>query len=498
MRESRGKARASMQGHSHNAYEGISQGAGPVVRFDVRGMPMATLRSTLLAAPRDSLVAQWVRRFDARRTAAAQKSSQSSRKRKAGVALLGDSKPAKDGRYHHALLQTDEPLFVDVNPKWMAIILDYLAHGVVTSTRLNRETLTGVGAAAEYLGLHELACECDLRVADAEIEATDENERIDVVVATVDSFRAHANALDHFALWGAHVTKNMLHFQVLPRHTLLTVRRMVSRALHGRRSARASRPASRVGSHNDDDDDDNSDIYSYDCYNFTNWECGTVRPSCLAPVTVESTAADLNRVLRGRLILYVHERSSVQEQRPSDTGTAGRDASLWTFDRSYDSNEYVLVFVKLWDSAAQTLEGRGALVVCANRPLASLLPQLCACAGVTLVDYARARSHESQEGAPSEASGDSHPMLPNVRVYMEEDADTVTWIDPRQTLDECSPWPFQNGEILWVEHAQLAPQEVASRSPTDGNRPVVDRFSPKLDPRTASSIIVPPHMSTRG
>lgn len=105
-----------------------------VVALDARGTRMSTARTTLANAPLGSLL---------HRIAA----------------------PSPECPFSAPECRPDGSYFVDVNPRWLSVVIDYLAHGVVTAPKLTPGVLGGVQAAADYLGLGDLALECAARLA---------------------------------------------------------------------------------------------------------------------------------------------------------------------------------------------------------------------------------------------------------------------------------------------------------------------------------------------
>ncbi|AGO85044.2 Ubiquitin-specific protease incomplete domain containing protein [Pandoravirus salinus] len=140
----------------------------PTVTLDARGTQMTTTRTTLANAPLCSLL---------HRIAA----------------------PTTAGPFSAPTCQADGSYFVDINPRWLSVVIDYLAHGIVTAPQLTPGVLAGVQAVADYLGLDALSLECAARLARVEADDAPPAHRIKVYLVTATDLHAHTGALDVFS-----------------------------------------------------------------------------------------------------------------------------------------------------------------------------------------------------------------------------------------------------------------------------------------------------------
>ncbi|AJF97192.1 hypothetical protein TW95_gp0458 [Pandoravirus inopinatum] len=103
------------------------------------------------------------------------------------------------------IAQADGSYFVDVNGVWLSIILDYLAHGVVTAPEFGPTVVMGVQAAADYLGLYGLSSECAVRLARAQAAEESIDEVLRKLTARVARVEANATAQEtqHSTFWQA-------------------------------------------------------------------------------------------------------------------------------------------------------------------------------------------------------------------------------------------------------------------------------------------------------
>lgn len=109
--------------------------------------------------------------------------------------------------------QADGSYFVDVNSAWLSIILDYLAHGIVTAPEFKVAVVAGVQAAADYLGLYSLSAECGVRLARA--AATEESvnsalRELTMRVARVEAAAAQATPQPFFLRAAASPHSNLV------------------------------------------------------------------------------------------------------------------------------------------------------------------------------------------------------------------------------------------------------------------------------------------------
>jgi hypothetical protein len=108
--------------------------------------------------------------------------------RVADPGLFGPSPQQQDGSY-----------FIDVNPLWLSVVIDYLAHAIVTAPKMTPGVLSGVQAAADYLGIDGLALVCAARLAQIEAAEAPAEHRISVLIITAADRHAYTGALDVFS-----------------------------------------------------------------------------------------------------------------------------------------------------------------------------------------------------------------------------------------------------------------------------------------------------------
>ncbi|QBZ81477.1 hypothetical protein pclt_cds_890 [Pandoravirus celtis] len=160
----------------------VSTATTIVVMLDARGTRMSTSQTTLANAP----VGTPLHRISVAAVMAVDKDKD---------ADCTESTNADEPRvFAPCIAQADGSYFVDVNATWLSIILDYLAHGVVTAPEFGPTVVTGVQAAADYLGLYDLSSECATRLARAEAAEESIDEVLRKLTARMARVEANATA----------------------------------------------------------------------------------------------------------------------------------------------------------------------------------------------------------------------------------------------------------------------------------------------------------------
>ncbi|AVK75910.1 Ubiquitin-specific protease incomplete domain containing protein [Pandoravirus neocaledonia] len=127
--------------------------------------------------------------------------------------------------------QEDGSYFVDVRSEWLAVILDFLVHGVVTAPKFGPSVVLGVQAAADYLGVAALSLACAANWARHETMDASSDERITVTVVTPRDISRHARTVDVFSPQVGVGPAALLSFSLLSHHRLDVVAHIVYGAL---------------------------------------------------------------------------------------------------------------------------------------------------------------------------------------------------------------------------------------------------------------------------
>ena len=170
----------------------------PVVLLDARGTIMSTRHSTLERAPKGSTLSRIA--WASSRPEAYKRIIPSGK----GVSASPHTQQQQQQqeRVPYALWpQLDGSYFVDINPRWMTIVLDYLAHDALMGTTFMWNDLDGIRIAAQALGLEAMADECVSYMISLETqEDALKDKRLRVFVMTDDDVRLYQNAIDLFAI----------------------------------------------------------------------------------------------------------------------------------------------------------------------------------------------------------------------------------------------------------------------------------------------------------
>nr|UMO78453.1 BTB domain containing protein [Pandoravirus belohorizontensis] len=291
--------------------------------------------------------------------------------------------------------QADGSHFVDVNPLWLSVVIDYLAHGVVTAPKMTPGVLAGVQAAADYLGLDTLTLECAARLARIEGADAPPDHTIKVRLVTADDLHAHVGALDVFSRHRRKGADSPLTIALLRHHPMKVVGHILCEVL-------GLAP---------------TDTVFYACWMRRNTTLRPLAPlDMTAPTPLGDCWAECSRVIW----LYAMKREPPVDLVPV--------ASCWPPIRKAPPgvDVPVLIFVKVFDPANRYLSGPWHAFVASDATVASALPTL-----LKAVD------------------GSAHPIRNDdgVAVYEEVDNTKVRRVDMEGTFAQAG---IETGDILWL------------------------------------------------
>lgn len=323
----------------------------------------------------------------------------------AGSLLHRIGAPARACDFGAPSRQADGSHFVDVNPLWLSVAIDYLAHGVVTAPKMTPGVLAGVQAAADYLGLGALAIECAARLARIEAADAPPDHMIKVHIVTAADRHARTGALDVFSRYVRNGADSPLTVALLGHHPMNVVGHIV-RGVLGRSE---------------------SDVVFYACWARRNT---TLRP--LAPLDMTSPTTllgDCWAAKRNReMWLYVVKREPPVDLVP--LVSCGPSMPV----RPPAADVPTLIFVKVFNPLERYLGAPRHTFVAPTATVGSALP--------ALLDV---------------VSGDSHIGDADIAVYEEANKTNAYRVDLDATFVQAEIEP---GDVLWLcpRAAALAPR----------------------------------------
>lgn len=334
-----------------------------VVALDARGTRMSTARTTLANAPLGSLL---------HRIAA----------------------PSPECPFSAPECRPDGSYFVDVNPRWLSVVIDYLAHGVVTAPKLTPGVLGGVQAAADYLGLGDLALECAARLARIETADAPPDHRIKVHLVTATDLHTHTGALDVFSRHRHRGADSPFTIAFLRHHPMNVVGHIVCEAL-GRAPA---------------------DVVFYACWMRRNT---TLRPLAPLDMTASTPLSNCWAECDREMWLYVMKRKPPVDLVPVPPCGPSIPKAPPRADVP------MLVFVKVFSPANRYLSGPRHAFVTPCATVASALP--------ALLEIFSNHTHTVRDG--------------DAVVYEEATNTTAYQVNMEGTFAEAD---IETGDILWL------------------------------------------------
>lgn len=374
----------------------------PAVALDARGARVTTTCATLANAPVGTLLhrigASAYRMFEG-----------GSGSVDASLSLAQEAPAAVPARFDPCMCQEDGSYFVDVRSEWLEVILDFLAHGVVTAPKFAPSVVLGVQAAADFLGIAALSLACAAKWARAEAADAPPDQCITINVVTPRDIAYHTGALDVFSHHINAGSTAPLSFTLLAHHKLGVVAHMVHEALDARPKG----------------------LVFYGCIARRNT---TLRPAGRIDPVESHTALGNSWATRNRVMwLFVTRR------KPSDVlppvvscGPAlgiPRDAPL-------------LLFVKVFDPKRRRLNApRHVVIADPNATVASALPTL-----IGAVDLY-----------------DEDVDIKGVAIYEESNNSNVHAVDLQRSFAHAE---IENGDILWLCVDPAAVADLGKRAST--------------------------------